>query len=140
MVDTTVQINNKAIAYRGGAQRERPRTMMSGIAIAPQSQSDGGPYENQEDQGNTQMPWTAKTFKARHNRSATSSQASTAAAQATALVNSGVDEGKSIAIANKTVQRMRRKGVISNGAADRASARGNRFAGHDQEPIDAASR
>jgi hypothetical protein len=139
MADTAVQTNNRAIAYRGGAQRERPRDV-SGLAIAPQSQSDGGPYESQEDQGNTQMPWTAKTFKTRHNKSATPTQASTAAAQATSLVNSGMDEGKSIAIANKTVQRMKRRGVISNGATDRASARGNRFAGNDQEPIDAASR
>ena len=65
---------------------------MSGFAVAPQSQSDGGPYEGQEDQGNTTMPWTAKNFAARHNHKATPSQAKKAAAQATAMVNSGVDE------------------------------------------------
>jgi hypothetical protein len=66
---------------------------MSGFAVAPQSQSDGGPRENQEDQGNTQVPWTGKQFKARHNKSATPSQAKSAARQATAMVNAGVDEG-----------------------------------------------
>jgi hypothetical protein len=138
MAETTVQANNKTIAYRGGAQRERPR--MSGLAIAPQSQSDGGPYESQEDQGNTQMPWTAKTFAARHNKSATPAQAKSAAKQATAMVGAGVDEGIAIATANKRIARMKHRGTISNGAASRASARGNRYAGHDQEPIDAASR
>jgi hypothetical protein len=74
---------------------------MSGFAVAPQSQSDGGPYEDQDDQGNTTMPWTAKSFKSRHNKKATPSQAKAAAAQATAMVNSGVDEGIAIATANK---------------------------------------
>ena len=60
---------------------------MSGFSVAPQSQSDGGPYEDQDNQGNTQMPWTAKQFKARHNKSASPAQAASAASQAAASGN-----------------------------------------------------
>jgi hypothetical protein len=106
---------------------------MSGFAVAPQSQSDGGPYEDQDHQGNTQMPWTAKSFKARHNKSATPSKAKSAARQATAMVQSGVDEGIAIATANKRINKMKRQGSMSQSKAPK-------FGGTDQEPIDASSR
>jgi hypothetical protein len=77
---------------------------MSMIGVAPQSQSLGS-REDQDDQGNTTMPWTGKQFKARHNKSATPAQAKAAASQASAMVRSGVDEG--IAIATAKRQHMR---------------------------------
>ena len=47
------------------------------------------------------MPWTASSFRKKHNKSLTPSQAKTAAAQATAMVKNGVPEGEAIATANK---------------------------------------
>lgn len=47
------------------------------------------------------MPWSGKSFKAKHNHSLSSKQANKAAKQATAMVNAGVDEGVAIATANK---------------------------------------
>ena len=47
------------------------------------------------------MPWTGKSFKAKHNHSLSSKQANKAARQATAMVNAGVPEGEAIATANK---------------------------------------
>jgi hypothetical protein len=73
---------------------------MSLIGVAPQSQSLGN-REDQDDQGNTTMPWSGKQFKARHNKSATPAQASKAAAQASAMVRNGVDEGIAIATAKR---------------------------------------
>jgi hypothetical protein len=45
------------------------------------------------DEGNTTMPWTAKSFASRHNKSASQAQAKKAASQASAMVRSGVDKG-----------------------------------------------
>ena len=133
MADTTAAPNNKLVSFRGRTQRERPR-LMGGLGIVDaQSQSDGGSYEDQDDQGNTQVPWTAKSFKSRHNKKATPSQAKSAAKQATAMVNSGVDEGIAIATANKRIAKMRRSGSVSESKAPK-------YAGHDQEPIDASTR
>jgi hypothetical protein len=73
---------------------------MSMFGVAPQSRSLGS-REDQDDQGNTTMPWTGKQFKARHNKSASPSQAASAARQATAMVNEGVDEGIAIATAKR---------------------------------------
>jgi uncharacterized protein YdaT len=47
------------------------------------------------------MPWTAKSFAAKHNHSLKGAAASKAAKQATAMVKAGVDEGTAIATANK---------------------------------------
>jgi len=47
------------------------------------------------------MPWTAKTFASRHNKALKGEAAAKAAAQANAVLNSGVPEGEAIAIANK---------------------------------------
>ena len=47
------------------------------------------------------MPWTAKTFKSRHNKKLSGGQASKAAAMANAMLRSGVPEGEAIATANK---------------------------------------
>jgi len=47
------------------------------------------------------MPWTAQSFRSKHNKSLSNAQAKTAAAQATAMVKNGVPEGEAIATANK---------------------------------------
>lgn len=47
------------------------------------------------------MPWTPKDFKSRHNKKLSPAQAKKAAAQANAILKSGVPEGEAIAIANK---------------------------------------
>lgn len=57
------------------------------------------------------MPWTARTFAAKHNHKLHGKAASRAAAQATALVRKGIDEGEAIRIANKTGDRLRSKHV-----------------------------
>ena len=54
------------------------------------------------------MPWTAKTFAAKHNKALTGKAAGKAAAQASAMVRAGVPEGEAIATANKTGDRMQR--------------------------------
>ena len=62
------------------------------------------------------MPWTGKTFAQKHNHSLSKGEASSAAKQATAMVNAGVDEGIAIATANKRVNKLRKKGMISERA------------------------
>jgi uncharacterized protein YdaT len=47
------------------------------------------------------MPWTASSFRSKHNKNLTGKQAAKAAKQATAMVKAGVDEGIAIAVANK---------------------------------------
>lgn len=60
------------------------------------------------------MPWrTGEAFANKHNKRLKGEAAQKAADQATALVNKGMPEGESIAIANKTGDRL----------ADRASQR-----------------
>jgi uncharacterized protein YdaT len=51
------------------------------------------------------MPWTGTQFAERHNGKLKGAAASKAAAQATALVGKGMDEGEAIAIANRTGDR-----------------------------------
>lgn len=60
------------------------------------------------------MPWpTGEGFAAKHNRKLKGAAAQKAADQATALVNKGMSEGESIAIANKTGDRaMKRKSPL----------------------------
>lgn len=52
------------------------------------------------------MPWSAASFASKHNHKLRGGAAKKAAEQATALVKSGVPEGKAIAIANKTGDRL----------------------------------
>ena len=47
------------------------------------------------------MPWTGKSFRSKHNKKLSPSQAASAAKQANAMLRSGVDEGIAIATANK---------------------------------------
>lgn len=47
------------------------------------------------------MPWSGKTFRAKHNKSLTPVQAKSAAHQANAMLANGVPEGEAIATANK---------------------------------------
>jgi uncharacterized protein YdaT len=51
------------------------------------------------------MPWTAKSFKAKHNHSLSPSQAAHAARQANAILKSGASEAVAIATANKNVKK-----------------------------------
>lgn len=53
------------------------------------------------------MPWSGKSFKAKHNKKLTVPQAKQAAAQATAMIKAGVDEGVAIATANKHANQSR---------------------------------
>lgn len=55
------------------------------------------------------MPWSGKSFKAKHNHSLTKGQANKAAKQATAMVKAGVDEGVAIATANKHAKDLTRR-------------------------------
>lgn len=81
------------------------------------------------------MPWDAKSFKGKHNHAASPAQAKKGAAQASAMVRSGVPDGIAIATANKTINRMRKRGSISE------RARGKMSSGLDRDPdLDAASR
>ena len=47
------------------------------------------------------MPWTAETFRAKHNRKLTNAQATKAAEMANAMLERGVSEKIAIATANK---------------------------------------
>ena len=47
------------------------------------------------------MPWTAKEFKAKHNKKLSVENAGKAAKQAMAIIRSGAPEGVAIATANK---------------------------------------
>ena len=53
------------------------------------------------------MPWTGKSFKAKHNKKLTVPQAKKAAAQASAMIKAGVPEGEAIATANKHANKSR---------------------------------
>jgi|HubBroStandDraft_6_1064221.scaffolds.fasta_scaffold1523290_2 uncharacterized protein YdaT len=55
------------------------------------------------------MPWTASTFKERHNHKLKGAAASKAAEMATKMVEAGVPEGEAIATANKHGDRMMRR-------------------------------
>lgn len=51
------------------------------------------------------MPWTAESFKAKHNHSLSKTQATKAAAMASAMIKRGVPEGEAIATANKNAKK-----------------------------------
>lgn len=53
------------------------------------------------------MPWSGSQFAARHNKRLHGASADKAAAQATAMVKAGVDEGVAIATANKAAKKRR---------------------------------
>ena len=55
------------------------------------------------------MPWTGKSFKARHNKSLTSSQASKAAKIANAMLARGESEAMAIMTANARAKRKGKK-------------------------------
>lgn len=57
------------------------------------------------------MPWDAKSFAGKHNHKLHGAAASKAAEQATAMVKAGVPEGEAIATANKTGNRMQKRGM-----------------------------
>jgi uncharacterized protein YdaT len=54
------------------------------------------------------MPWTGKSFAAKHNKKLQGEAASKAAAQASAMVKEGVPEGIAIATANKRGNRLQK--------------------------------
>ena len=53
------------------------------------------------------MPWTPKSFKAKHNKSLTPAQSEHAASIANAILKRGVSEGIAIATANKRAENTR---------------------------------
>jgi len=55
------------------------------------------------------MPWTAASFKARHNKKLTKAQAKKAARIANAMIASGADEGMAIATANKQATKKKKR-------------------------------
>jgi uncharacterized protein YdaT len=55
------------------------------------------------------MPWTGPEFSSRHNHKLKGEAARKAAAQATAMVKSGVDERIAIATANKTGNKLQER-------------------------------
>lgn len=64
------------------------------------------------------MPWTGKSFASKHNHKLSGQAASSAAAQANAMVKAGVSEGIAIATANKraaavSVQTSKPSGLIN---------------------------
>lgn len=65
------------------------------------------------------MPWSGKTFAARHNKSLAGPGAAKAASIANAILKRGGDEGIAIATANKRVGEMRKRGRISDKAQQR---------------------
>jgi uncharacterized protein YdaT len=52
------------------------------------------------------MPWSAKSFRSRHNKKLGPAAAKKAAAQANAMLRAGVDEGVAIAVANKRANKL----------------------------------
>jgi len=58
------------------------------------------------------MPWDAKTF-AGHNNKASPAQAASGARQANAVLKATGDEGMALAVANKRIAKLRKRGMIS---------------------------
>ena len=112
MAESVIAPNNKAIIFRGRPQRE-------------QSRSDA-------------MPWNAQTFGA-HNRAASPAQRKSGARQANAVFKATGDEGMALAVANKRIARLRKRGLISDKQhAKLASKYGS--SGDTSDSIDAATR
>jgi hypothetical protein len=83
----------------------------------------------------TNLPWTGKTFASRHNKSLSSGEAAKAASQASAMVKAGVPDGIAIATANKHINKLRKRGMIS----DRARSKMPEKWGKDPDGINAAT-
>jgi uncharacterized protein YdaT len=96
---------------------------LSVLAIDPQERADNG------------MPWTGKSFAKKHNHSLSGGEAKKAASQASAMVRSGVDEGIAIATANKHINKLRKRGQVS----DRAHQRVTDAWGKGDETVKAAT-
>jgi hypothetical protein len=115
MAETTVAPTNKTVVFQGRAQRERPRT------------------------GGFGMPWSPKTFASRHNHSASPAEAQAGAEQANAILKNTGNEGMALAVANKRIAKLRKRGLISPKAhAKMASKYGS--TSDTSDSIDAASR
>jgi len=82
------------------------------------------------------MPWPGTSFK-KHNKSLTDSEAKSAGKQATAMLDAGVPEGEAIATANKRINKLRKRGAISDKQYNKLASK---YGGKDEQPIDAASR
>lgn len=95
---------------------------MSGLAVSPIGQTD-------------KMPWGGTSFR-KHNHSLSDSEARSAGRQATAMVNAGVPEGVAIATANKRINKLRKRGLIS----DKQHAKLAAQRGAAPDGIDAATR
>jgi uncharacterized protein YdaT len=68
------------------------------------------------------MPWTGKSFAAKHNKKLSGKAASKAASIASAIVREGGDEGIAIATANKYANRhkaLRKSGAVSERVAQK---------------------
>lgn len=61
------------------------------------------------------MPWTAASFREKHNHKLKGAAASKAASMATAMVKAGVPEGEAIATANKRAAGAARKARKKHG-------------------------
>ena len=72
------------------------------------------------------MPWSGKSFGAKHNHSLSGAGAAKAASIANAILRDSGDEGKAIRIANSKVAGMRKRGRISPKAAKSAGLDGVR--------------
>jgi len=72
------------------------------------------------------MPWSPEQFAARHDKSLSKSEAKKASRQANAIAESGADEGVAIATAIKRVNRLRKRGLISDRAHKRMPERWGR--------------
>lgn len=86
---------------------------MAGLRVDPLAQDNGA-----------HMPWTGKSFAAKHNHSLGPAEAKGAGRQATAMVNAGVPDGIAIATANKRVNKLRKRGVISDRARSKMKSSG----------------
>lgn len=58
------------------------------------------------------MPWTAKSFKEKHNKRLTDAQAKKASSMANAMLKAGVPEGIAIATANKHAHHQSATGMM----------------------------
>lgn len=52
------------------------------------------------------MPWSASSFKSKHNHSLNKEQSGKAASMANAMLRNGVPEGEAIATANKNAKKL----------------------------------
>jgi hypothetical protein len=141
MADTAVAPNNRAVVYRGKAQRERPR--MSGFGIDPTAAPEGGKGQRMPtvSQAQTRAMYAAKAGNS------TLGISPSVGAEMTAELKPG-----QVKKMPKRVGSMHKRARISNkakakldakheaGESARQEAREHRYGGKDQEPINAASR